>query len=193
MKGATMTPDEEAIRALVQRWMDASKTGDTATVLSLMTDDVLFTVSGKEPFGKKAFAAGSKNMLGTRVEGTADIQELQILGDFAWMRNKLRVTITPPGRSMTFKPTLLAVEQDRLLRWRGRLGVPGLLDGQHEFHLKPLADGGTRFLQTETFTGVLVPLFSQTLDDTAIGFAQMNRALRNRAVTAPPLIRPTDP
>ena len=63
----------------------------------------------------------------------------------------------------------------------------------HEFHLTPLPDGGTRFLQTETFTGVLVPLLRQALDDTALGFAHMNQALANRAVTVPPLIRSTDP
>ena len=107
--------------------------------------------------------------------------------------SRLRVTITPPGRSMTFKPTVLAVEDDRLLRWRGHLGVPGLFDGEHEFRLKALPDGGTRLLQAEAFTGVLVPLFSQALADTAVGFAQMNRALANRAVTVPPLIRSTDP
>ena len=106
---------------------------------------------------------------------------------------RLRVTITPPGRSMTFTPTVLAVEEDRLLRWRGPLGVPGLFDGRHEFRLRALPEGGTRFVQTETFTGVLVPLFSQALDDTAIGFAHMNQALANRAVTVPPLIRSTDP
>jgi hypothetical protein len=106
---------------------------------------------------------------------------------------RLRVTITPPGRSMTFRPTVLAVEKDRLLRWRGHLGVPGLFDGQHEFRLQPLPDGGTRFLQKETFTGVLVPLFSQALDDTDLGFVQMNQALARRAITAPPLIRSTDP
>jgi hypothetical protein len=99
--------------------------------------------------------------------------------------SRLRVTITPPGRSMTFKPTVLAVEEDRLLRWQGRLGVPGLFDGQHEFHLEPLPHGGTRFLQSETFSGLLVPLLSEALDDTALGFAQMNRALKNRSVTAP--------
>ena len=100
--------------------------------------------------------------------------------------SRLRVTITPPGRSMTFKPTVLAVEEDRLLRWRGRLGVHCLLDGRHEFRLEPLPDGGTRFVQMETFAGVLVPLLRQALDDTAIGFAHMNQALRKRAVTAPP-------
>jgi hypothetical protein len=99
---------------------------------------------------------------------------------------RLRLTITPPGRSMTFKARVLAVEEDHLLRWRGRLGVRGVLDGEHEFRLHPLPDGGTRFTQSESFTGVLVPLVSGVLDDTRIGFAQMNQAMKRRAVTAPP-------
>jgi ketosteroid isomerase-like protein len=37
--------------------MAASRAGDTATVLSLMADDVIFRVPGREPFGKEAFAA----------------------------------------------------------------------------------------------------------------------------------------
>ena len=115
-----MSSDEQAIRTLVQAWMDASKNGDTATVLSLMTDDVLFTVPGKEPFGKETFAAGSKSMLGTLVDGTADIQELQVLGNFAWMRNKLRVTITPPGGKPITRSgyTLTLLRKDPDNHWR---------------------------------------------------------------------------
>ncbi|MBB3811590.1 SgcJ/EcaC family oxidoreductase [Pseudochelatococcus contaminans] len=52
-----MTDDEKAIRQVVETWMTASKSGDLATVLTLMTDDVVFMVSGQEPFGKEAFAA----------------------------------------------------------------------------------------------------------------------------------------
>jgi len=47
-----MSPDERAIRDLVDTWMTASREGDTATVLSLMSDDVIFMVPGREPFGK---------------------------------------------------------------------------------------------------------------------------------------------
>ena len=54
-----MTDDERAIRDLVDAWMAASKAGDVAKVLSLMTDDVVFMVPGREPFGKEAFAAAS--------------------------------------------------------------------------------------------------------------------------------------
>jgi ketosteroid isomerase-like protein len=51
-----MTEDERAIRALVATWMEASKAGDIATVLTLMSDDVVFMVPGQKPFGKEAFA-----------------------------------------------------------------------------------------------------------------------------------------
>jgi uncharacterized protein (TIGR02246 family) len=69
-----MTQDEEAIRELVATWMAASKRGDTETVLSLMADDVLFMVPGREPFGKEEFAAAARGMTDIRIEGTSEIQ-----------------------------------------------------------------------------------------------------------------------
>ena len=45
--------DERAIRELVATWMAASRAGNTAKVLSLMADDVVFQVPGREPFGKE--------------------------------------------------------------------------------------------------------------------------------------------
>jgi uncharacterized protein (TIGR02246 family) len=92
-----MIEDERAIRDLIAAWMAASKAGDTATVLSLMTDDVVFMVPGREPFGKEVFAAMSRSMKAARIEGTADIRELRVLGDWAYLRNHLTVTVTPPG------------------------------------------------------------------------------------------------
>jgi uncharacterized protein (TIGR02246 family) len=94
-----MSDDERAIRDLVATWMAASRAGDHGTVLSLMTDDVVFMVPGREPFGKEAFAAASKSAGPALIEGTADIVELKVLGDWAWLRNKLQVTIVPPGGS----------------------------------------------------------------------------------------------
>ena len=44
-----MTDDERAIRDLVAAWMKASQAGDTAKVLSLMADDAIFQVPGREP------------------------------------------------------------------------------------------------------------------------------------------------
>ena len=93
-----MTDDERAIRDLVATWMQASQAGDTGTVLGLMTDDVVFTVVGREPFGKEAFAAASRGAQYVRIEGTSNIREIQVLGDWAYLRNHLTVTVTSPGR-----------------------------------------------------------------------------------------------
>ena len=92
-----MTEDERAIRQLVSTWMAASQAGDVETVLSLMADDAVFMVPGQEPFGKEAFAAAARGMRNVRMEGTSDIRELTVLGDWAYLRNHLVVTVTPPG------------------------------------------------------------------------------------------------
>ena len=72
--------------------MAASKAGGLDAVLALMTDDVVFMVPGAEPFGKQAFDQASQQM-----EGTSEIVELRVLGDGAWIRNRLHITVTPPG------------------------------------------------------------------------------------------------
>jgi hypothetical protein len=95
---------------------------------------------------------------------------------------RLVVTIRPRDKSMTFKPTVVAFEPGRLVRWKGRLGVRGIADGEHELRLEPTPSGGTRFTQHETFSGVLVPLMRGVLEDTLNGFAAMNNALRDRTL-----------
>jgi len=92
-----MQSDEEAIRTLVSQWLTASKKGDLETVLSLMADDVIFMIPGQEPFGKDVFAARARQMENVNIEGTSEIQELKILGDWAWTRNRLVVTVMPPN------------------------------------------------------------------------------------------------
>src|SRR5450755_4117603 len=71
-----MINDEEAIRILVDDWMEATREGDIATVLDLMSDNVVFMVPGRAPFGKAEFAAASKEMAGVQFEGHSDIVEL---------------------------------------------------------------------------------------------------------------------
>lgn len=95
---------------------------------------------------------------------------------------RLEVRIEPPGgRAMTFKPTVLEAEPERVLRWLGRVLVPGIFDGEHELRLEPAGDTRVRFLQSERFGGVLVPLFGKTLEQTRRGFDAMNEALKARA------------
>ena len=51
----------------------------------------------KEPFGKEAFAATSQGMKDVQMDGVADIQEVAVLGDWAWTRVHLTLTVTPPN------------------------------------------------------------------------------------------------
>ncbi len=92
-----MTEDESAIRTLIQTWLDATAAGDFATVLTLMSDDVVFMVPGREPFGKDMFAAASAALKDFRIETKSDIREIEIFGDIAYLRNRLEAAMTPPG------------------------------------------------------------------------------------------------
>lgn len=93
-----MQDDEQAIRQLLTTWLDASKAGDTEKVLSLMTDDVVFLLTGQPPMrGKAAFAASQTALKHAKIEATGEIQEIKVLGDWAYMWTKLSVAITPAG------------------------------------------------------------------------------------------------
>jgi hypothetical protein len=95
---------------------------------------------------------------------------------------RLRVRIQPPGgREMSFKPTVLAAEPGRELRWLGRFLLPGVLDGEHSFRIEPIGGGRVRFVQAERFSGVLVRFLGRTLERTQRGFEEMNEALKGRA------------
>lgn len=91
-----MDKDEKAIRDLVATWMSASKSGDLKTVLSLMADDVIFMMPGREPFGKEGFASSSSGMKDVQLDGTSEIRELKVLGDWAYLRNFIQISMTPP-------------------------------------------------------------------------------------------------
>ena len=90
------TDDEQAIREVVDAWMAASEAGDTGTVLDLMTDDVLFVGPGREPFGKEAFADAAEAQKDVDLQGTSDVREVEVLGDRAYLRNHIEMTMTTP-------------------------------------------------------------------------------------------------
>src|SRR5689334_7466801 len=91
-----MSDDVRAIRNLIDRWMKASKAGDTKAVLDMMTDDVVFMTCGRDPFGKDEFAAASASMTDMKIDGTADVKEVTVAGDCAWARTYLSITATMP-------------------------------------------------------------------------------------------------
>ncbi|WP_018277000.1 SRPBCC domain-containing protein [Teredinibacter turnerae] len=96
--------------------------------------------------------------------------------------NKLSILVCPPNnKGMRFKPVVREYEENRKLAWLGHVLFPGIFDGAHSFELVPLGENKTRFVQRETFSGVLLPMFwSKLSTDTHQGFVQMNQALKSR-------------
>lgn len=84
------------------------------------------------------------------------------------------------GSVMTFTPTVRAAEAPRELRWLGRLLMPGVFDGEHRFELSAAGEG-TRLVQSEHFSGLLVPFLRKRLRErTGPQFEAMNKALAER-------------
>ncbi|MFF7726919.1 SRPBCC family protein [Streptomyces sp. NPDC008001] len=97
---------------------------------------------------------------------------------------RLRLKVQPAGRRpMTFRPRVKAAVPGEELRWLGRSLVPGLFSGEHRFVLTDLDGGGTRVVQSERFTGVLVPFLRRGITATIAEFKALNQALKKRAET----------
>lgn len=97
---------------------------------------------------------------------------------------RLAVTMqNPGGRPTRFRPVVLPSEE-RSLRWVGHVLVRGIFDGTHELKVETTATG-SRFVQREEFSGMLVPLLWRTLNTkTRAGFEAMNAALKERVTAA---------
>jgi hypothetical protein len=132
-----------------------------------------------------------------RIEGTTE-EVWAVLSDFgaygdwnpgmeevegeAVVGSRLSIVFKLKGhRTMKMRPTVLAAEPGRELRWIGHLLMPGIFDGEHRFEIH--ADGldRVRFVQGERFKGVLVPFLRKTIEvDTVQTFGAVNAALAAR-------------
>lgn len=88
--------DEQQIRDVIDAWMKASQEGDLATVMNLMTEDVVFLTPGNLPMRRDDFEARSKSMAGKiRIEGKSEVQEITVTGDIAICWNYLEMMAIP--------------------------------------------------------------------------------------------------
>lgn len=97
--------------------------------------------------------------------------------------NRIIARIEPPKASgMTFKPIVLTRVENKEFSWLGHLWFTGLFDGEHKFELIEQGDGTTILIQSEKFSGILVPLFkSQLKNNTKQGFEEMNLKIKELA------------
>jgi hypothetical protein len=91
----------------------------------------------------------------------------------------LEVQIQPPGgNGMTFRPEVLKFDLEKEFRWKGKLLVRGVFDGEHFFILEKKGEMTTQLTHGEVFTGILVSLLSGMLTKTGDGFRLMNEAIK---------------
>lgn len=115
-----MSEDERQIRAVIQTWMEASRAHDAATILDLMTEDVVFLTAGNSPFGKAEFAKSLEGMKGMTFDGKNEIQEIEVTGDWAWVRGSLTVDATMPDGKKVHRagPVLSIFRRGSDAKWR---------------------------------------------------------------------------
>ncbi|MBC7454152.1 MAG: SgcJ/EcaC family oxidoreductase [Massilia sp.] len=87
--------DEQAIRRLIERWIEATRNADVEAVLGLMAPDVVFLQPGQAPMeGRDAFASSLRGALGENtIDSVSEIDEITVSGDMAYCRTRLAVTI----------------------------------------------------------------------------------------------------
>ena len=118
-----MSPDEQQIRQLIQDWMQATREGAVERVLDLMTDDVIFLRAGHPPMDKAAFTAAARAQAGgqgPQFDGHSEVQEVQVAGDWAWVRTWLQVSMRPPdgGAAQRRSGHTLSIFRRDAGRWR---------------------------------------------------------------------------
>lgn len=93
---------------------------------------------------------------------------------------RITVTIKPVnGSVMIFKPVVLSCIKNKEICWQGNLFVKGLFDGKHSFKLINNNDGTTTFIQSEFFSGIFIPFFSNMIENKTLkGFHLMNEKLK---------------
>lgn len=97
---------------------------------------------------------------------------------------RVAIEVGLPGQKpIRFSPRIMACTPQVELRWRGRLLLPGLMDGEHGFVLSALGPKQCHVDHFETFSGLLVSRFldAKREKELKIGFTAMNRALKREA------------
>ena len=84
------------------------------------------------------------------------------------------------GHGMSFKPEVLAAIPDKELRWLGKLGLHGIVEGEHYFILSTNEDGSTHLNHGECFSGVLVAFAKGSAEKGGSGYEAFSVALKER-------------
>jgi uncharacterized protein (TIGR02246 family) len=91
--------DERQIRKLIESWIAASNARDLPALMDMMTDDIVFLTPGRAPSGKAEFAADVGRMKSVAIDARVEVQEIEVFGPRATIRNHIQVEVTSPGQT----------------------------------------------------------------------------------------------
>jgi hypothetical protein len=137
--------------------------------------------------------------LRTEIQISAPIDEVwRVLTDFDHWRDwnpmvnqasgsasvgsKLNITMRGPNAedAMKYQPTVLEANPPKSFRWRATMMSGLLFTNDRVFELKEI-DGGTELVNKEEFSGLMVPLFWNKLNQFVVPMLEkMNKALKDK-------------
>lgn len=90
-----MAQDEQSIRRWFDDWMKATKDGDLELARRSIADDAVFLVPHAGQMDKESFAAAATaSDPNTDFELDCTIEEVKIIGDYAWLLSNISLTMT---------------------------------------------------------------------------------------------------
>ena len=97
----------------------------------------------------------------------------------------IRPTLISPGRgAISFRASLSKVDPEhKHFEWTAGFPIPGMFKGDHSFTVAPADDSGTKtkLMRSETYSGLMVPIFSGPIKAADNGLDAMVDALKARA------------
>lgn len=76
----------------------------------------------------------------------------------------------------------MKVEELNEIRWLGQVLFGGIFDGEHVFKIQNISENKVKFIQSEKYKGIPVPIvWSRMEPGTKQGFQAMNKALKEIA------------
>lgn len=96
--------------------------------------------------------------------------------------SQIEVTMMLEGMSdQIFMPQVLDFTPAQSFRWKGKLGINGIFDGEHYFYLETIKGNQTKFIHGENFSGIMSGLIVKMIGKkTEAGFHAMNNALKEK-------------
>lgn len=105
----------------------------------------------------------------------------RIIGE-ARLGEKLKISVrTNKGKTRIYRPTIIKLEENHELRWKGKSFIPGFLNGERIFIFQQTSSDHIRLLHSELFSGFGTIIAGHRLiEDVESSLQLMNSAFKKR-------------